>query len=334
MTEKSGIAVAGKLIFDYVISDTGQVTSRLMGGNGTFAAISAATGGHSVSLLSCQGDGYPSEWLKQLKDASVDCNHLIKLSRPHNFFSVLIYQADGSRRAPTEEDCVRIQALKEYITDNRGWKDAMEDLQQFTFFPDPYQFEEAFIQELDSILICTAKAVQQKEWVQRLKTVNPNLFIIMDGPVEGGRNAIPQGFTDILRYVDCFLPSEVEVKALFPDAPLTEAIERLCSFGPKYVAIKQGARGSLLYEKDTGRLFEVPIFPVKPVDPTGAGDTFCGGVLAGWADKKDICEAVINGNALASVAVSSCGADQLFQGIKETELNTRRKYIRQRIKRL
>lgn len=334
LTEKCRLAVAGKLAFDYVISDSGEVISRVMGGNGAFAAISAAAGGQPVSLLSYQGADYPIGWLEQLKAAGVDCRRLIKLARPHHFFSVLLYQADGSRREPAEEECLQIEALADFMAGNRGWKTEVETWQQFTFFPDPFQFETEFIKGLAAVLICTAKAIQQKEWVQRLKAVNPDLFIIMDGPVEGNNGAIPPAYTGILQYVDCFLPSEVEVRTLYPDLSLTEAAVQLAGFGPKYVAIKEGGRGSLLYEKEKDRFLAVPVFPVRAVDPTGAGDTFCGGVLAGWAEQKEMTEAVINGNALASVAVSCVGADQLARSIKGTDLAARREYIRQRIRRL
>jgi ribokinase len=107
----------------------------------------------------------------------------------------------------------------------------------------------------------------------------------------------------LLAPVAAFLPSHEEARARFPGLPAEQAVERLAALGSAAVVLKQGRRGALVWDRAEGRTFVVPAVPVTAKDPTGAGDAFCGGVLAGLVEGRGVLEAVVRGAVSASFIV-------------------------------
>ncbi|HYN88369.1 MAG TPA: carbohydrate kinase family protein, partial [Ardenticatenaceae bacterium] len=107
---------------------------------------------------------------------------------------------------------------------------------------------------------------------------------------------------------DAFLPSELEVRLLCGDVDVRAAAEELASWGPPVVAIKGGAAGCLLYERDANRFTTIPAYPARVVDVTGAGDSFCGGFSAGLRRTGDPLRAALMGTVSASFTVEGYGA--------------------------
>jgi ribokinase len=102
-----------------------------------------------------------------------------------------------------------------------------------------------------------------------------------------------------------FMPSEEELRALFHGRSddLWEMIEALAKYGCEFIVVKRGERGQLLYDASTRSRWEVPSYPARLVNPTGAGDAFCGGFLAGYRLTFDPLQAVLYGNISASLVV-------------------------------
>jgi sugar/nucleoside kinase (ribokinase family) len=116
-----------------------------------------------------------------------------------------------------------------------------------------------------------------------------------------------------LPYVDVFLPSAQEVQSFFgKEVGLWEAAEILSNWGPPVVVIKHGAQGVLIYERENGRQTHLPAFHAsgdsRIVDITGAGDAFCGGLLAGLAAGKETVQAAEMGLVSASLVLEGYGA--------------------------
>lgn len=107
-----------------------------------------------------------------------------------------------------------------------------------------------------------------------------------------------------------FLPSEEEVRALFQgrSSDLRQMAESLAAYGCDFVVIKRGEGGQLLYDSSRRAFWEVPAYPARLVDPTGAGDAFCGGFLAGYRQTYDPLEATLRGNISASLTIEGSGA--------------------------
>lgn len=118
-------------------------------------------------------------------------------------------------------------------------------------------------------------------------------------------NEIPQ----VIAGITAFLPSEEEVYSLFEGRTrdLREIAATLAGYGCEFVVIKRGALGVLLYEHVSRSYWEIPAYPVQAIDPTGVGDAFCGGFLAGLRLKYDPFEAALMGSVSASFKIQGSG---------------------------
>jgi sugar/nucleoside kinase (ribokinase family) len=109
----------------------------------------------------------------------------------------------------------------------------------------------------------------------------------------------------LLTGLTAFLPAEEELRSLFQNrsSDLWEMAEALSAYGCEIIVIKCGERGQLLYDAATRSRWEVPPYPARFANPIGAGDSFCGGFLAGYRRTYDPLEAVFYGNIAASLVV-------------------------------
>jgi sugar/nucleoside kinase (ribokinase family) len=130
-----------------------------------------------------------------------------------------------------------------------------------------------------------------------------------------------------------FFPSEEEVRAVFQgytdDA--WEMAELLAGFGCEYVVIKRGQNGQLLYDSSSRARWEIPAYPVQAGDPTGAGDAFCGGFLAGYRRTYDPLLATLHGNISASLTLEGHGpfySLESLPGLAQARLEALRQSVR------
>jgi sugar/nucleoside kinase (ribokinase family) len=114
----------------------------------------------------------------------------------------------------------------------------------------------------------------------------------------------------LLGGLTAFLPSEEELRALFWGSTddLWAMAEALGEFGCEFIVVKRGARGQMLYDSVSKKRWEIPAYPARVVDVTGAGDSFCGGFLAGYQNSYDPVRAVLFGSVSASLAIEGSGA--------------------------
>jgi sugar/nucleoside kinase (ribokinase family) len=126
---------------------------------------------------------------------------------------------------------------------------------------------------------------------------------------------IPQVVTGIT----AFLPSEEDVYSLFEGKTrdLREMAAVLAGYGCEFVVIKRGDQGVLLYEHVSRNYWEIPAYPVTAVDPTGAGDAFCGGFLAGLRMKYDPLEAALMGSVAVSFKIQGSGPFYPMEALPE-----------------
>jgi sugar/nucleoside kinase (ribokinase family) len=124
---------------------------------------------------------------------------------------------------------------------------------------------------------------------------------------------------ELLCAVDLFLPSHQDVLALFPKAEPLEALRSLRSLAPHValIAVKCGAKGVIAHAAGASEWVHIPAVPVELVDATGAGDSFCGGVLAGYAKDNDPIAALLSGVVSASFCVERLGLAGLIEATEE-----------------
>ncbi|HBF18935.1 MAG TPA: sugar kinase, partial [Cryomorphaceae bacterium] len=126
---------------------------------------------------------------------------------------------------------------------------------------------------------------------------------------------------EVLKKVDVLTINDEEARQLSGEYSLVKAAKKIATMGPKYLIIKKGEHGALLFGE--GEIFFAPALPLEEVfDPTGAGDTFAGGFIGFLAHSRDIDfenmkRAVIYGSALASFCVEKFGVQRINQITRE-----------------
>jgi ribokinase len=138
---------------------------------------------------------------------------------------------------------------------------------------------------------------------------------------------------EMLEIVDLFLPSREEITAMCGAGDLLTTIKNLASKGPKAIAVKMSTEGTLVYSKEDQHFYHVPIYPSKTIDPTGAGDSFCGGFLASYIRNGDAVESACYGTVAASYVVECFGALNTMQS-DLSEKEKRLEKVRRSIKKL
>ena len=131
-----------------------------------------------------------------------------------------------------------------------------------------------------------------------------------------------------------FLPSQEELHSLLwgKTNDLWEMAEVLGSYGCEFIVIKSGGLGQYLYDAVGKHRWDIPAYPSRMADPTGAGDAFCGGFLAGYRKTYDPLEAALHGNVSASLAVEGSGAFyplDVMPGLAQARLDTLRDQVRE-----
>jgi sugar/nucleoside kinase (ribokinase family) len=131
---------------------------------------------------------------------------------------------------------------------------------------------------------------------------------------------------EVLTMIDVLMVNDSEARQLSHEFSLVKAAKKIMTMGPKYLIIKKGEHGALLFHKD--QVFYAPALPLEDVfDPTGAGDTFAGGFIGHIAHTKDISfenmkTAIIVGSAMASYCVEKFGTQRLKE-IKREDIDKR-----------
>jgi sugar/nucleoside kinase (ribokinase family) len=131
-----------------------------------------------------------------------------------------------------------------------------------------------------------------------------------------------------------FIPAEEDLRALFEgkSEDIWEMAEALTGYGCEHVVIKRGERGQWLYDAASKSRWEIPAYPARVANPTGVGDAFCGGFLAGYRQSYDPLEATLYGNIAASIISEGSGiffALDVLAGLPQARLDSLRQSVRE-----
>jgi sugar/nucleoside kinase (ribokinase family) len=276
------LLVIGSLALDTIETPFGKA-ERTLGGSATFISTSASYFTESVRLVGIVGYDFPESELEFLKSKKIDISGLEISETKKTFHWHGKYDFDLNTR-----------------------ESLVTELNAFETF-DPVISE----QFINSEYVCLGNLhpVIQKKVVQQIK--NPKLIMCdtMNFWIEGAK----QDLLDVLKLVKLLVINDSEARELSKEFNLVAAAKKIMSMGPEIVIIKKGEHGALLFTKEM--IFSAPAFPLEKVfDPTGAGDTFAGGMMGWLAKTDDISEknlklAVIYGSAMASLAVEKFSLD-------------------------
>ena len=309
--ERVDYAVVGGLREDYFITPDGAAHLRKMGGNAVYAAVGARLWAERVGILSRVGANYPAEWLEVIGAHGLDTGGVTRVPGPldtRTFYAYLTREVREDIRP--ELHFARVGhplpvELDGYATSTEGQADPE------TFSPLAVRPEEVPPHYL------AARGVHLAPYDFALHRKLPPLlrhhhvrYVTCDPSVRYMQPQFEAEVRGIVSGLDAFLPSEMETRGYFaePLNDLWEAAEAFGALGARCVVLKLGARGQYVYETASRRKWHVPAYPVEAVDVTGAGDSYCGGFLAGLGLTDDPLEAALRGNVSASLVVEGIGA--------------------------
>jgi len=314
------LVTVGGLTVDNVIAADGKVALAQAGGNGAYSAVGALMWRPSVGLVSCAVETYPRATIESLESGGVDLGGVAWSDERLTTCSWFIYDPEGNR---AKEHASPPGSLAEagFPTD---WL-SPDEIHQWQVclaervVPDEISYSEFRVHHpLTSTQIPAAwrdvKGVhlapsQPEVMLAMLDHFAPGGALVTADPGSQLATKSLDEITPILARLDAFLPSEVELAMLVPSAGLAEALATLAARCPGSVAVKLGPKGVLIWDRASRAPVQIPAEPVQTVDPTGAGDSFCGGFLAGLVETGDPVTAAQFGVISAAQVVAHFGAD-------------------------
>ena len=290
------LVIVGTVAFDAIETPFGK-TDKIVGGAATFISIAASYFNKSNKLISVVGDDYDMEMLERLKKKGIDLEGLQIKKGEKSFFWSGKYHYDLNTR-DTLDTQLNVLANFDPIV------------------PDSYQdCEYLMLGNLDpNVQLKVIKQLKKRPKLVVLDTMNFWMDIALE-PLK-----------EVIKLVDVITINDEEARQLSGEYSLVKAARKILTMGPKYVVIKKGEHGALLFDKEN--MFFAPALPLEEVlDPTGAGDTFAGGFIGFIAHTNDISfenmkRAIIIGSSLASFTVEKFGTERIIN-ITESEIDKR-----------
>ena len=285
------LIVVGTMAFDAIETPFGK-TDRIVGGSATYAAYAASNFIRPIYQVSIVGSDFPQDEMDALTSRGVSLEGVEVVPGKKSFFWSGKYHLDMNTRDTLVTD---LNVLLDFNP----------------LIPSSYQGAKfLMLGNLDP-------RIQQKV-IHQLKE-RPRL-IVMDTMNFWMTSAMPE-LEEVLKLVDVLMVNDSEARELSGQYSLVKAAKEILKMGPKYLIIKKGEHGALLFHDD--KVFVAPALPLEEVfDPTGAGDTFAGGFMGHIARTEDISfenmkRAIIVGSALASFCVEKFGPERLKEVTRE-----------------
>lgn len=279
------LIVVGTMAFDAIETPFAK-TDRIVGGSATYVAYAASNFVQPVQQISIVGFDFPKEEMDELRKRGVQLEGVKVVPDKKSFFWSGRYHLDMNSRDTLVTD---LNVLLDF---------------------DPV-VPESF-QNAEFLMLGNLDPKIQMKVIKQLKQ-RPKL-IVMDTMNYWMEATMPE-LEEALSMVDVLMVNDSEARQLSAQFSLVKAAKEIMKMGPKYLIIKKGEHGALLFHND--QVFFAPALPLEDVfDPTGAGDTFAGGFIGHIARTKDISfdnmkTGIIIGSAMASFCVEKFGPERL-----------------------
>jgi ribokinase len=317
MVSAPDVVTVGGVLVDHVATAGGALRRGQIGGNALYSAAGAALWGLRAAVCAHVPANYPAEALALLTAAGLDLSAVRRAKESVEFEEWFFYRPDGSRRDQLHASAAEAEAhgmggpfaSPAAIAAFEAHLSAREP-QGLTYGAfrrrHPIAPEDVPAGCWQAIGVhLAANGVAEQIALARAARARGMIATWDPGPraVDFG----PEALSEILGLVDAALPSETELAALMPGLAPAAALVALKPRARGFVAVKLGAEGVLVLTHRMDQPRRIPATPSDVIDLTGAGDAFCGGVLAGLCRGEDALEASRRGVAGAGVAVSTSG---------------------------
>ncbi|HTO14899.1 MAG TPA: PfkB family carbohydrate kinase [Edaphocola sp.] len=290
------LVIVGTMAFDALETPFGKV-DKVIGGSATYAAWAASHLYHNINVVSIVGGDFPDEEFKSLEKKGVSFEGVEIRKDEKSFFWSGRYHADMNTRDSLVTDLNVLQYFNPQLPSN--------------------------YLDTDFLMLGNVVPAVQRDVINQFSK-RPKL-IIMD-TMNFWMEMAMDDLKEVLKMVDLLVLNDEEARQLTGTYSLVKAAHIIKTMGPKYVLIKKGEHGALLFYED--KIFSAPALPLDDVfDPTGAGDTFAGGFIGYLAQYNDISyehmkTAVIIGSVMASFCVEKFGIERIKE-ITEEDIKKR-----------
>mgnify|MGYP003530674062 FL=1 len=290
------LLIVGTVAFDAIETPFGK-TDKILGGAGTYIGLSASHFNVASAIVSVVGDDFPQEYLDLLTSKNIDTTGIEVVPGGKTFFWSGQYHNDLNSRDTLDTQLNVLADFNPIVPEN--FKDA-DVVMLGNLHP--------------NIQIGVLDQMTRKPKLVVLDTMN----FWMDCALSE--------LKEVMKRIDVITINDEEARQLSGEYSLVKAAEVIHQMGPKYVVIKKGEHGALLFNDD--HVFFAPALPLKEVfDPTGAGDTFAGGFSGYLAQSENISfsnmkNAIIYGSNLASFCVEKFGTERMVN-LSEQEVDAR-----------
>ncbi len=290
------LLTVGSVAFDAIETPFGK-TDKIIGGAGTYIALSSSYFTNDQKIVSVVGEDFPNETLEDLKGRGIDIEGIQIKEGEKTFFWSGKYHNDMNSRDTLVTELNVLENFDPIV-------------------PESYQ-------GVDFLMLGNLAPSVQRQVIERLNT-RPKL-IAMD-TMNFWMDIAWDDLMETVKLVDVLIINDEEARQMSKEYSLVKAAKKIMAMGPKYLIIKKGEHGALLFDHDS--VFFAPALPLEEVfDPTGAGDTFAGGFIGYLAKSGDISfdnmkNAVVAGSAMASFCVEKFGTEQLMN-LSQEEIDQR-----------
>jgi len=280
------LLIVGTVAFDAIETPFGK-TDKILGGAGTFIGLSASHFNLQSAIVSVVGDDFPQEYLDLLRARNIDISGLEVVKGGKTFFWSGRYHNDMNSRDTLATELNVLADFNPIVPEN--FKDA------------------------DVVMLGNLHPIIQTGVLNQM-TKKPKL-VVLDTMNFWMDCALPE-LLDVIKRVDVITINDEEARQLSGEYSLVKAAKKIHTMGPKYVVIKKGEHGALIFHDE--HIFFAPALPLADVyDPTGAGDTFAGGFAGFITQQGNISfetmkTAIIQGSNLASFCVEKFGTERML----------------------
>jgi sugar/nucleoside kinase (ribokinase family) len=279
------LLVIGTVAFDAIETPFGK-TDKIVGGAATYAGLAASYFYDKVKIVAVVGDDFPESEIADFKNHHIDTEGLQVKKGEKSFFWSGKYHNDMNSR---DTLVTELNVLADFDP----------------IIPENYQ-------DCEYLMLGNLTPQVQQLVIKRLK--NRPKLIVMD-TMNFWMDIAMDDLLETIKLIDVLTINDAEARQLSGEYSLVKAARKILTMGPKYLIIKKGEHGALLFHED--KIFSAPALPLAEVfDPTGAGDTFAGGFIGymakvGTVNFNNMKNAIIYGSALASFCVEKFGTEKI-----------------------
>lgn len=290
------LLIVGTMAFDAIETPFGK-TGRILGGAGTFIGLAASQFDIDSAIVSVVGDDFPQSYMDILKNKDIDLSGVEVVKGGKTFFWEGKYHNDLNSRDTLATELNTLADFNPIV-------------------PDHYT-------DADIVMLGNLHPNIQLSVINQMEK-RPKLIVL--DTMNFWMDNTWDDLMKVISKIDVITINDEEARQLTNEYSLVKAAAKIQEMGPKYVVIKKGEHGALLFHKE--QIFFAPALPLEEVfDPTGAGDTFAGGFAgylteAGNISFESMKNAIIHGSNLASFCVERFGTERMVN-LKKSEVDGR-----------